>query len=205
MDTKTKEYYAHCGIKEGWHNKTLAEYHNDEDAKKVVVSYLKKIGVATPKFELYLWGSNGTGKSHLMNCAFKNMIAKGCKVRIYTMDEIVTMFTSSWYSDEDRHALDNILRNVDFLGIDEFGKNVDKDGKPIYLPDLVRRVMESVIRYRVQTQKPLWITSNTDPKFVSEVFSEDIASLLNEAVIAVCVRGSDYRKRIQKENKESLL
>lgn len=121
------------------------------------------------------------------------------------MDEIVTMFTSSWYSDEDRHALDNILRNVDFLGIDEFGKNVDKDGKPIYLPDLVRRVMESVIRYRVQTQKPLWITSNTDPKFVSEVFSEDIASLLNEAVIAVCVRGSDYRKRIQKENKESLL
>ena len=100
------------------------------------------------------------------------------------------------------NLLREVILNVEYISR---GKNVDKDGKPIYLPDLVRRVMESVIRYRVQTQKPLWITSNTDPKFVAEVFSEDIASLLNEAVIAVCVRGSDYRKRIQKENKESLL
>ena len=205
MDNKTKEYYLHCGIKDGWHDKTFADFVNDPDAKKVIINYTRKVGVDTPKFGLYLWGSNGTGKSHLMNCAFKKFIDKGYKVRIYPMDEIVNMFTSSWYSDAERQHLDNILRNVDFLGIDEFGKNVDKDGKPVYLPDLVRRIMEQIIRYRVQMHKPLWITSNTDPKLVTDVFSEDIASLLNEAVVAVCVRGSDYRKEIQKDNKKSLL
>ena len=154
---------------------------------------------------LYLWGSNGTGKTHLMGCSFMKLISKGYKVRLFSMDEIVDKFTSSWYSDEDRHELNNILRNIDFLGIDEFGKNVDKDGNPVYLPDLVKRVMESVIRFRVQMNKPIWITSNTDPKYVNEVFSEDVASLLNEAVVPICVRGADFRKTILKRNKKKLL
>ena len=146
-----------------------------------------------------------THNSHLMNCTFKELIAKGYKVRVYSMDEIVDKFTSSWYSDEDRRELDNVLRNIDFLGIDEFGKNVDKDGNPVYLPDLVKRVMESVIRFRVQMGKPIWFASNTDPKFVKDVFSEDIASLLREAVVPVCVRGEDFRKEIQREIKRKFL
>ena len=118
------------------------------------------------------------------------------------MDEIVDKFTSSWYSDEDKQELDNVLRNVEFLGIDEFGKNVDKDGKPMYLPDLVKRVMESVIRFRVQMKKPIWFASNTEPKFVGTVFSEDIASLLREAVMTIPVRGDDYRKVIGRKIKD---
>lgn len=206
MDTKTAEYYLACGIKSGWHSKTLSDYTNDKDALKQVRKYidqsqsLLKDGVG-----LYLWGSNGTGKSHLMNCAFMELIEKRHRVRIYSMDEIVDKFTSAWYSDEDKSELSHALRTIDFLGIDEFGKNVDKDGNPIYLPDLVKRVMESVIRFRVQMHKPIWFASNTDPKFVKEVFSEDVASLLREAVVPICVRGEDYRKVIQKLNKKRFL
>lgn len=202
MEQKTKDYYIYCGIKAGWHDKFLKDFVNDKEALMVVKKYLRnfedsvKVGIG-----LYLWGSNGTGKSHLMNCSFKELISKGQKVRIYSMDEIVDKFTSSWYSDEDKKELDNVLRNIDFLGIDEFGKNVDKDGNPIYLPDLVKRVMESVIRFRVQMNKPIWFASNTDPKFVKDVFSEDIASLLREAVVPICVRGEDFRKEIQRRNK----
>ena len=146
-----------------------------------------------------------THNSHLMNCSFKELIAKGNKVRIYSMDEIVDKFTSSWYSDEDKKELDNVLRNIDFLGIDEFGKNVDKDGNPVYLPELVKRVMESVIRFRIQMNKPIWFSSNTDPKFVKDVFSEDIASLLREAVVPLCVRGEDFRREIQRRNKRKFI
>lgn len=206
MDTKTKEYLLYCGIKVSWHSKSLDDFENDPDALSAVKKYLKKSKeVVSDGIGVYLWGANGTGKSHLMNCCFKELLKKKHKVRIYSMDEIVDKFTSSWYSDEDKKDLDNVLRNIDFLGIDEFGKNVDKDGNPVYLPDLVKRVMESVIRYRVQMQKPIWFASNTDPKFVKEVFSEDIASLLNEAVIAVCVRGNDFRKEIQRKNKNKFL
>ena len=85
------------------------------------------------------------------------------------------------------------------------GKNVDKDGNPVYLPDLVKRVMESVIRFRVQMNRPIWFASNTDPKFVKDVFSEDIASLLREAVVPLCVRGDDFRREIQRRNKRKFI
>jgi DNA replication protein DnaC len=206
VDTKTRDYYLLCGIKSGLHGKTLDDFTNDEDALEKVKKYIRKSrSMYRDGLGLYLWGSNGTGKTHLMGCSFMELISKGYKVRLFSMDEIVDKFTSSWYSDEDRHELNNILRNIDFLGIDEFGKNVDKDGNPVYLPDLVKRVMESVIRFRVQMNKPIWITSNTDPKYVNEVFSEDVASLLNEAVVPICVRGADFRKTILKRNKKKLL
>ena len=204
MTQKEKEYYLYCGIKASWHDKSFKDFTNDPPTLKVVQKYLRQVDDKTD-FGLYLWGANGTGKSHLMNCAFMQLVTKGKKVRIYSMDEIVDKFTSSWYSDEDKKDLDNVLRNIDFLGIDEFGKNVDADGNPVRLPDLVKRVMESVIRFRVQMKKPIWFASNTDPKYVREVFSEDIASLLNEAVVGVCVRGEDFRKEIQKNNKRKLL
>ena len=139
-----------------------------------------------------------------MNCTFKELIAQTYKVRVYSLDEIVDKFTSAWYSDTEKQELNRVLHQIDFLGIDEFGKNVDAEGNPIYLPDLVKRVMESVIRYRVQMHLPIWFASNTDPKYVKDVFSEDIASLLREAVVPVCVRGEDYRKQIQKRHKEAL-
>lgn len=203
---KTTEYYLHCGIKTAWHTKELSDFTNDTEALEVVKRYLKNARQnAAEGIGLYLWGSNGTGKTHLMTCAMKDLISKNFVVRVFSMDEIVDKFTSSWYSDEEKRDLNSILRNTDFIAIDEFGKNVDKDGNPVYLPDIVKRTMESVIRYRVQMNKPIWFASNTDPKFIKDVFSEDIASLLREAVVAVCVRGEDFRKEIGKRKKRRLL
>ena len=206
MTEREKEYYLYCGIKSGWHIKSLGDYSNDPTALSKVKKYLRNYSDAVKEgVGLYLWGANGTGKTHLMNCAAMDLIGKGMKVRVFAMDEIVDKFTSSWYSEEEKKDLNHVLRYVDFLFIDEFGKNLDKDGNPIYLPDLVKRVMESVLRFRVQMRKPIWFTSNTDPLYVKEVFSEDVASLLNEAVIPVNVRGGDYRKEIQRLNKRKFV
>ena len=78
MDLKTKEYYLHCGIKSAWHEKSLKDFTNDTEAHAYVVKYLKKASAAAKDgLGLYLWGSNGTGKSHLMNCSFKELISQG--------------------------------------------------------------------------------------------------------------------------------
>lgn len=205
MDKK-QQYYSDCGIKKGWHTKTLTEFKNDVEAKEVVKNYLASPAKALKDGAgLYLWGANGTGKSHLMNCTFKELIDKGFTVRVFSLDEIVEKYTASWYSDEEKHELDNVLRKVHFLGIDEFGKNVDDKGLPVKLPDLVKRVMESVIRFRAQMQRPIWFASNTDPKFVKDVFSEDVASLLKEVVIPIHVRGEDYRDEVQKQLRKRYL
>lgn len=206
MTAKETEYYNLCGIKTSWLSKSLKDFTNDEEALKIVNKYLKMYKDNSMRgVGLYLWGANGTGKSHLMNTAFMHLVSKREKVRVYSMDEIVDKFTSSWYSEDEKRDLDYVLRNIQFLGIDEFGKNIGKDGEPVKLPDLVKRVMETVIRFRVQMAKPIWFASNTDPKYVKDVFSEDVASLLREAVIPVCVRGNDFRKIIQKRNQSKLL
>lgn len=200
-----RQYYLDCGIKTAWHNRTLDDFEGDEVALQKVKSYISQL----PKMKqngigLFLWGENGTGKSLLMNSAFIQLINSGDTVRVYGFDELIDLFTASWYSDEHKAELNNTLRNVKFLGIDEFGKNIDSEGNPKYLPDLAKRVIESIIRSRVQMNKPIWITSNTDPKNVAAVFSEDVASLLREATIPIKVAGQDFRKVIQKRNKELL-
>lgn len=206
MDKRTIDYYLYCGIRTAWHEKEFSDFSNDDEALEAVKKYLSDVpDVLRNGIGLYLWGSNGRGKTMLMNIAFKELIGKGYKVRVFSMDEIVDKFTSSWYSDGDKKELDNVLRNIHFLGIDEFAKNVDRNGNPVYLPDLVKRAVESVIRFRVQMNKPIWFASNTDPKFVKDVFSEDTASLLREAVVPVCVRGDDFRKEIQRRNKRRFL
>ena len=41
MDLKTKEYYLYCGIKSGWHEKSLKDFTNDDEALVAVGKYLK--------------------------------------------------------------------------------------------------------------------------------------------------------------------
>lgn len=204
MDKRT-EYLLSCGIKMAWHEKSLENYTNDLKAKRIVGEYLKDArGYLAKGVGLYLWGANGAGKSHLMNTTFLELLGRRYSVRVFSMDELVDMYTSSWYSESEKSELNHILRNVQFLGVDEFGKNVDAKGVPVPLPDLVKRIMESVIRYRVQMHRPIWFASNTDPKYVRDVFSEDIASLLREAVIPVVVTGKDYRATIQQQHRSKL-
>jgi len=199
MEQKEIDYYLLCGIRKKWHNKEFSDFTNDEEALGVVKKYLKNTSEMLKMGSgLYLWGANGTGKTMLMNLAFKDFIRKGYKVRILSMDEAVDQYTSGWYSESSRREFMDSMLKASFLGIDEFGKN------DVALPDLVKRVMESVLRYRVQSNLPIWIASNTEPQNVKNIFSEDIASLLNEAVLGVCVRGEDYRKNLQKQLKRKL-
>ena len=206
MDAKTEQYLLYCGIKKKWHDMSIKNFHNDDDALEKVQSYLSKYKEALKDgVGLYLYGSNGTGKSLLMNTLYMDLLLNKDKtVCIVSIEELVDKTTESWYNKSSDNFTER-LKRVDFLGIDEFGKNLDKDGNPVRLPDLVKRIVESVIRHRVQMKKPICFASNTDVKYVKDVFSEDIASLLNEAVIPIRVTGEDFRKKIQAKIKDKYL
>lgn len=194
LTNKDYEYFSLCGIKGKWQESSFKDFVNCEPAKDRVLHYLGKLKEAQEDgVGLYLWGANGTGKSMLMNLAFKEIIITHRKsVRIFSMDQLVSFFTDSWYSSEARHELRDVLLKVDFLGIDEFGENLKKGGTD-YLPDVVKNALESILQVRIQSGKPTWIASNTEPKYVKDIFSEDVASLLKEACLPVQVTGTDYR------------
>ena len=64
MDAKTTEYYLYCGIKTGWHEKSLSDFTNDEEALEAVKKYLSTASdVVTEGIGIYLWGLS-------INCVF---------------------------------------------------------------------------------------------------------------------------------------
>ena len=194
------KYYLSCGILPKWFDKTFKDFTN-EDAmpiKEFVLQYLsnvkdyKKEGVG-----LYLWGANGVGKSLLLNCAFKELINKGYKVRIVSFSELITNFANGWYDKTQQEVMSD-LKNCDFLGIEEVGKEFQSKES-----SLAKTVLDNIYRYRLQHLKPTWITSNANaqPKNIKVLYSEDIASMMKEGCIDLQVKGNDYREVIRKKIK----
>jgi len=192
-------YLVSVGILTKWHSKTLSEYDNDTVALKKVKDYIdnfkefKDDGVG-----LFLYGFNGTGKSHLLNCAFKQLLHKRQKVQIISFYDLITNFVDGWY-DTDKRAVLNSYKNADFLAIEEIGKEFQSKNS-----ELALTVFDNILRYRIQMLKPTWFTSNKKPNDIASLYSEDVASMLREGTIAVNVIGDDYRTKIHQENKKRL-
>jgi DNA replication protein DnaC len=192
------EHYLSCGILSKWHNKTFADFTNDDRAKKIVLDYLENPRQAlTDGVGLYLFGNNGTGKSLLMNLAFKELLKKRYKVQVTNLDGLVHSFTQGWYDGDARKSLNSLLTRTDFLGIDDLCKEFHSKNS-----DLVVTVLDHVIRFRTQMGKPTWITSNKKPKLISTIYTEDIASMLREVCVDVFVDGEDFRGVIAEKNRD---
>lgn len=194
-----REYYQYCGVYSKWHNKTLSQFDNDPRAKKKVKKYLAKVELALHRgVGIFLYGDNGTGKSHLLNTAFMELIEKRYTVKILQLSQLVSMYADAWYSDDASDEFD-ILLKTQFLGIEEIGKEFrakirDADSKN---QDLTITVLDNVIRHRLQNSLPTWFTSNLAPSAIKTKYSEDIFSMLKEHAIPLLVKGVDYRDLVK--------
>lgn len=197
----TPDRLLSCGILQKWHAKSLEDFTNDPAAKKAVLKYLSQHrAVRKDGTGLYLHGANGVGKTLLMNASFKWLMEQGYKVQIISLSSLITKFTAGWYDMEEKRALQQTLQRVDFLGIEEIGKEFKSQTS-----DLAVTVLDNIVRYRSQMLKPIWATSNLEAKKLSDTYSEDIASMLREACIPINVLGEDFRERIAKELKKKYL
>lgn len=202
-DRGIKELYRMSGILERWHDKTFDEFINDPDALTKISNYLTNIkSLKEQGVGIMLYGANGTGKSHLLNCLFKELLAKRYKVRIVSFSSFVQTFADGWYDDNVKQTFRSI-KHCDFLGIEEIGKEMkassyDEGGKKTYKPtELTISVLDSVLRYRLQSNKPTIITSNNTPTELLNYYNIDIVSMLKESCVPVQVKGKDYRDVIK--------
>lgn len=186
-----------CGILEKWHTKTLDDFTNDKRALKIVRDYLDNYKEAVKDgVGFCLYGNNGVGKTLLLNASFKELFEKRNKVQILSVSSLITKFTDSWYDDESRKKFISLLQNATFLGIEEIGKQIKSERSN----EMITHVLDTVIRYRVQRNKPIWITTNIPPKQLRELYSDDIASMLNEVCVPLQIRGEDIRESIREKN-----
>lgn len=188
-DVAKKNEFLKNGILPKWHNKKLSDYKNDPQAKESIDKYLKSRDNMLKKgVGLYLWGANGTGKTHLMMTSFKELRALDYSVKVISLSSLIAKFTAGWYDMAEKRELQNALQRVDFLGIEEIGKEFRSQNS-----DLGTVVLDNVLRYRVQMMKPTWFTSNVPPGKLTANYTEDIASMLKECSYPIQVMGKDMR------------
>lgn len=194
--TDESEHLVSLGILKKWHSLSFDNFTNDGEALKQSIDYVTR----SDKFKsegvgFFYWGANGTGKSLLLNSVFKRLVFQRNKVRIIPFYDLITLHIKSW-TDSDASLLLNHYKKVDYLGIEEIGKELQAKESSV-----ASTVLDNILRYRVQMNLPTFFTSNKKPSDIDKLYTADISSMLKECCIAIQVTGEDYREKIKHKNK----
>jgi DNA replication protein DnaC len=185
--TRYREALVRRGIWELWHDVQWDDYEGEDNLEKVVSHMRNRLDRG-----LILYGTNGTGKTMLLNLAMKDLLlSKQGTVHVIDFRHLVSAYTDSW-NKEGGEKMQEIL-NCNFLGIDDIGKEF-KGGD--ISRELAITTLDYVIRYRFQRKRPTWITMNLQLKDVKTYYNEHISSLLKRCCDAVHIDGTDYGDKL---------
>jgi DNA replication protein DnaC len=207
-DKDFANYYGYSGkwreiapLIEEWnrnnpHDPIRLDYHAAADILKKVAEYAANIERAKRKgISIILGGSNGTGKTLLAVSILKRAIRKGFSAQMASLGGIIQIYTDGWSDPQKRVTFDERVKNVDFLLIDDVGKEYSAKNS-----DLTEVMFDNLIRYRVGRRKPFVLTTNTSASDMKNRYGNSLMSLLLGKCVAIQMVGEDYRRAILNKN-----
>lgn len=141
-------------------------------------------------------GKHGVGKSLTTACILKRAVESGQYTSLYVnlVDIIRVLLTSASDVKTNGHEL---LLNVDFLVIDEMDSRFMGSENAA---DLFGRILEPIMRTRIQNRMPSFFCTNTSK--IEESFSgplqASIESLMKLVKLIPVIGGEDAREKIKK-------
>lgn len=190
------------GVPVHFHNCTvndLEDYGSEERAKVVdfVKEYIENMHYNFDNNKgIFLFGSNGVGKSFIASLIVKEAYANRYTSKRCTFVDYMTAYTELWNikdAQDKEDATELFYRNfkaVEFLVLEEIGKEVESKLAPTVLEDL--------LRYREERGLVTIICSNITPKEVTEKYGASIGSLIKGNFTPIKLVGRD--KRLEKYN-----
>lgn len=141
---------------------------------------------------LFLFGSNGVGKTLIACIVAKEAYKCRYSTRRVTFVDYMSQYTLMWGArsiDEKESAEDNLYNNykaVEFLVLEEVGKEVDsKASAPI---------LEDLLRYREDNGLVTVICTNLSPRDIELRYGASVSSLLRGSMTPIRIEGIDKRK-----------
>ncbi len=182
-------------------DKINLDFTQGEQIYKEVKLYIDNLSKALKHgISLILWGPNGSGKTLLGTSILKVGIRQGYSVQMTSLGGIIEAYTEGWYNPDKKEIFNRKIKDVDFLLIDDVGKEYKAKNN-----ELVEVAFDNLVRYRSFRHKPFILTTNTSINKLQTVYGKSLYSLLAGKGIDIEVVGKDYRKLIQKKGLKQLL
>lgn len=194
----SKDNLLYMGVPRGFHEDTIDCFrtHQDkglEEVKKFFKEYLKNL---QENFEnnkgILLYGSNGVGKTKLSSLIVKEAYWNRYTASRVTFVVYIDAYTKIWSarSLDEKEQLEqefyNRYKSVEFLVLDEVGKEVDsKISAPI---------LEDCLRYREDKGLVTIICTNLPLSVLEERYGTSIISLMQGNMTPIMIEGVDKRK-----------
>ena len=163
-----------------------------EELVKYVTTYINNIHyVFRHNKGLFLQGSNGVGKSFIASLIVKEAYRNRYTARRCTFSEYINEYTRMWNckNREEKEELEGLFyhnyKAVEFLALEEIGKELDTQ--------LSITVLEDLLRYREEKGLPTIICTNLPPKTIKEHYGNSIVSLIKGNTKHFKVVGTDLR------------
>lgn len=201
-DDVGKQSLVMMGVPKKFCDKTIEDFKTYRkkslsDVKNFVVDYLNDI---TDNIEegrgICFIGSNGVGKSFLSCIILKEAYRHRYSCRRVTFSSYIGAYTESWgASKNDRDVLEQDLldkyKGVEFLVLEEIGKEIDsKIAKPI---------LEDLLRYREEHGLVTLICANLTPDTLKDLYGASVCSLINGNMTVIIIDGEDRRMEVFNE------
>ena len=187
------------GVPKKYTSKTLKDFrdYGNADLKEVrdfCEDYVENIEVNIEEGRgIFFYGSNGVGKSFLSCIILKEVYRHRYSCRRVTFSQYISAYTESWGARKDEKDVSNQdlldkYKGVEFLVLEEIGKEIDsKIAKPI---------LEDLLRYREEHGLVTFICSNITPKEIAEIYGASIMSIIKGSMTPIKIVGKDKRQEV---------
>lgn len=185
---------SYIGIPKDMQNISISDLYVPSEKYKKVVDFVKAYLFDLPIVPLSdmkgicFMGSNGTGKTLLASLILKEAYACRYSCRRITFTQYVGIYTENW-GNSDSPSSDltaDDIKNVEFLVLEEIGKEIDSK--------VTAPILEDLLRYREDNGLVTIICTNSDVKSLTARYGESIMSLIAGATTRITLTGTDFRK-----------
>ena len=151
---------------------------------------------------LFLWGDNSLGKTHTAALLLKEAARVGYTgLLIHPSQYPDAKISGEVFDAEEDVSLVERIETVDFLVLDDVGKEYTKGAKGSGWFELN---LERMWRERAKEGRVTHVTTNLTQEEFGQRYSKSVRVLVIETMVALNVKGADFRVRAHKANRKLL-
>lgn len=199
-DTVSEQSLILMGVPKKYTSKTMRDFKDYgnkslSQVKSFCTDYIKNL---QENFDdnrgIFFYGSNGVGKSFLACIILKEVYRHRYSCRRVTFSSYIAQYTEAWSvkNKDEKDVLESDFyekyKGVEFLVLEEVGKEIDTK--------LSAPILEDLLRYREEHGLVTIICSNITPKEIEEKYGASIMSIIKGCMSPIKIVSKDKRQDV---------